>query len=154
MSHDAFMKEAIAEALNAEAKGEVPVGAIIVHEGNIIGRGHNLRESTQDPTAHAEMIALCDAAKTLKSWRILNAQLYVTLEPCPMCAGALVNSRINTVVWGCADPKAGATETLYQLGDDDRLNHKFESVGGVLEEECAALLSNFFKKLRENPRKK
>jgi tRNA(adenine34) deaminase len=143
-----WMTEAIAEAKRAEARGEVPVGAVIVHEELVIGRGHNLRESAQDPTAHAEMIALREAAAHLGSWRILDSTLYVTLEPCPMCAGALVNARVPRVVWGCDDPKAGATRTLYKLGDDPRLNHRFESVPGVLDTECAALLRGFFANIR------
>ena len=110
------MQAAIAEARLAEAKGEVPVGAVIVHEGQVIGRGHNERESSQDPTTHAEMIAIREAAQALGSWRLIDTALYVTLEPCPMCAGALVNARVPRVVWGCDDPKAGATRTLYNIG--------------------------------------
>ncbi|HSN84155.1 MAG TPA: nucleoside deaminase, partial [Polyangiales bacterium] len=121
-----WMREAIAEARLAEARGEVPVGAVIVHEGRIIGRGHNERESQQDPTAHAEMIAIRQAARALGSWRLIDTVLYVTLAPCPMCAGALVNARVPRVVWRCDDPKAGATQTLYTIGSDPRLNHRFE----------------------------
>jgi tRNA(adenine34) deaminase len=142
------MQEAIAEARLAEAKGEVPVGAVIVHEGKIIGRGHNERESSQDPTAHAEMIAIRKAAKQLGSWRLIDSALYVTLEPCPMCAGALVNARVPRVVWGCDDPKAGATRTLYNIGTDARLNHRFECAPGVLRDECSELLSRFFVAIR------
>ena len=149
-----WMRAAIAEARLAEAEGEVPVGAMIVHEGRIIGRGRNQRESTQDPTAHAEMIALREAAHALGSWRLLDTALYVTLEPCPMCAGALVNARVPRVVWGCDDPKAGATQTLYTIGNDERLNHQFECVPGVLGNECSSLLSQFFAAIRakNNPR--
>lgn len=143
-----WMREAIAEARLAEGKGEVPVGAVIVHEGHIIGRGHNLRELSQDPTTHAEMIAIRQAAEALGSWRLIDTTLYVTLEPCPMCAGALVNGRVPRVVWGCNDPKAGATETLYTIGSDPRLNHRFECVPGVLGDECSALLSGFFAAIR------
>lgn len=143
-----WMREAMQEARAASAQGEVPVGAVIVFEERIIGRGHNLRESSQDPTAHAEMIALRQAAEALGSWRVLDTSLYVTLEPCPMCAGALVNARVPRVVWGCDDPKAGATRTLYTLGDDPRLNHRFESVPGVLGQECASLLTGFFSGIR------
>ncbi len=143
-----FIREAIKEARVAEGKGEVPVGAVIVHEGRVVGRGHNLRESSQDPTAHAEMIALRQAASELGSWRVIDATVFVTLEPCPMCAGALVNARVGRVVWGCDDPKAGATRTLYTIGNDPRLNHRFEAVGGVLRDECAALLCEFFAALR------
>jgi tRNA(adenine34) deaminase len=147
-SDERWMREAMAEARLAEAEGEVPVGAVIVHEGAIIGRGHNRRETTQDPTAHAEMIALREAAEALGSWRLIDSTLFVTLEPCPMCAGALVNARIPRVVWGCDDPKAGATRTLYAIGSDARLNHRFECVPGVLSEECGALLTRFFGAIR------
>jgi tRNA(adenine34) deaminase len=143
-----WMRAAIAEAKLAEGKGEVPVGAVIVHEGDIIGRGHNLRELSQDPTTHAEMIAIRQAAEALGSWRLIDTALYVTLEPCPMCAGALVNARVPRVVWGCNDPKAGATETLYTIGSDPRLNHRFECVPGVLREECSELLTRFFAAIR------
>ena len=145
---DQWMRAAIAEARLAEAKGEVPVGAVIVHEGHIIGRGHNEREASQDPTQHAEMIAIRDAAKRLGSWRLIDTALYVTLEPCPMCAGALVNARVPRVVWGCDDPKAGATRTLYNIGSDARLNHTFECVPGVLGDACSMLLSEFFAAIR------
>ena len=143
-----WMRAAIAEGRLAEAEGEVPVGAVIVHAGEIIGRGRNLRETTQDPTAHAEMIALREAAHALGSWRLIDTSLYVTLEPCPMCAGALVNARVPKVVWGCDDPKAGATQTLYTIGSDARLNHRFECVPGVLGDECGALLTQFFGTIR------
>ncbi len=143
-----WMRAAIDEAKLAEGKGEVPVGAVIVHDGKIIARGHNLRELSQDPTTHAEMIAIREAAEALGSWRLIDTALYVTLEPCPMCAGALVNARVPRVVWGCNDPKAGATETLYTIGSDPRLNHRFECVSGVLEDECSGLLSGFFAAIR------
>jgi tRNA(adenine34) deaminase len=152
-----WMQAAIAEARLAEAEGEVPVGAVLVCDEQIIGRGHNERESSQDPTQHAEMIAIRQAAKHLGSWRLIDTALYVTLEPCPMCAGALVNARVPRVVWGCDDPKAGATKTLYNIGSDARLNHSFECVPGVLGETCSALLSEFFSAIRaknkpRNPR--
>lgn len=143
-----WMREAIAEARLAEGKEEVPVGAVIVHDGKVIGRGHNERELSQDPTTHAEMIAIRQAAKALGSWRLIDTTLYVTLEPCPMCAGALVNARVPRVVWGCNDPKAGATETLYTIGSDPRLNHRFECVPGILGDECSALLTGFFAAIR------
>ena len=143
-----WMREAIAEARLAEDKGEVPVGAVVVHDGRIVGRGQNERELSQDPTAHAEMTAIREAAEALGSWRLIDTTLYVTLEPCPMCAGALVNARVPRVVWGCSDPKAGATETLYTIGSDPRLNHRFECVPGVLADECSALLSSFFAAIR------
>ena len=152
MSHstedEAWMREAIAEARRAEARGEVPVGAVVVHEGAIIARGRNEREISQDPTTHAEMIAVREAARVLGSWRLIDTTLYVTLEPCPMCAGALVNARVPRVVWGCSDPKAGATETLYTIGSDPRLNHRFECVPGVLANECSELLTGFFAAIR------
>ena len=147
-AYELWMRSAIAEARLAEAEGEVPVGAVIVHNGEIIGRGHNERESSQDPTRHAEMIAIQEAAKKLGSWRLIDTTLYVTLEPCPMCAGALVNARVPRVVWGCDDPKAGATRTLYEIGTDARLNHRFECVPGVLDEACSALLTEFFGAIR------
>lgn len=149
-----WMQAAITEARRGEARGEVPVGAVIVYEGQIIGRGHNEREASQDPTTHAEMTAIRQAAKRLGSWRLIDTTLYVTLEPCPMCAGALVNARVPRVVWGCDDPKAGATRSLYNIGTDARLNHRFECVPGVLEEACAALLTEFFVAIRAktNPR--
>lgn len=144
-----FMREAIAEAKRAEARGEVPVGAVVVKDGEIVGRGHNLRETAQDPTAHAELIAVRAAALYLESWRLVGCTVYVTLEPCPMCAGMLVNARVPRVVWGADDPKAGATCSLYRIGDDERLNHRFESVSGVLADECAQLLKDFFSAIRE-----
>lgn len=143
-----WMQAAISEARLAQSKGEVPVGAIIVHDGQVIGRGHNERESSQDPTTHAEMIAIREAAQALGSWRLIDTSIYVTLEPCPMCAGALVNARVPRVVWGCDDPKAGATRTLYEIGSDSRLNHRFECVPGVLDEACASLLTEFFGAIR------
>jgi len=143
-----WMREAIAEARRAEAHGEVPVGAVLVADGAIIARGHNLRERAQDPTAHAELIALKAAAARSRTWRLSGVTVYVTLEPCPMCAGALVNARVDRVVWGAADPKAGATETLYSIGSDERLNHRFEVCAGVLADECGSLLTDFFRRIR------
>lgn len=147
-NNEHWMRAAIAEALLAGSKGEVPVGAVVVYEGEIIGSGHNLRELSQDPTSHAEMIAIREAAKSIGSWRLIDTALYVTLEPCPMCAGALVNARVPRVIWGCSDPKAGATETLYTIGSDSRLNHRFECIPGVLAGECSALLTEFFAAIR------
>jgi tRNA(adenine34) deaminase len=147
--HDeAFMREALAEAEAAEREGEVPVGCVIVHEGRIVGRGHNLREATQDPTTHAEILAIREAARTLGSWRLSSCEVYVTLEPCPMCAGALVNARVDRVVFSTEDPKAGATVTLYGIGADPRLNHRFVQTTGVLREEGAGLLKRFFGRIR------
>ena len=143
-----FMKHALREALNAYEDDEVPVGAVIVKDGRIIGRGHNLREKLHDPTAHAEMIALTAAAEGLGDWRLEDCEIYVTLEPCPMCAGALVNSRIKRLVYGASDPKAGACGTLYNLVEDERLNHMVEVVSGVMAEDSAVLLREFFRARR------
>src|SRR5262245_27352249 len=128
------MREAIAEARKAIAIDEVPIGCVVVHEptGAIIGRGYNRRETDADPTAHAEMIALREAARQLSHWRLLDCLLVVTLEPCPMCAGAIVNARVPKLIYGCDDPKAGAVRTLYELCEDARLNHRVEVVSGVL----------------------
>lgn len=149
---ESFMREAMREADAAAAVGEVPVGAVAVYRGEIVARGRNARERAQDPTAHAELIALRAAAHRLRSFRLSEVTLYVTLEPCPMCAGALVNARVGRVVYGCHDPKAGACVSLYRIGQDERLNHRFELRHGVLADECAAQLSNFFRELRKNPR--
>jgi tRNA(adenine34) deaminase len=143
-----FMREAMIEADLAAAEGDVPVGCVLVFEGSILARAHNFRQRAQDPTAHAEMIAIREAAQKLGSFRLLDVTAYVTLEPCPMCAGALVNARVPRVVYGCDDPKAGATRSLYNIGSDARLNHRFELVPGVLGEECAKQLSGFFEALR------
>ena len=142
------MKEALAEAEKAAALGEVPVGCVIVIDGKIVGRGGNRRESAHDPTAHAEIIAIREAAQAISGWRLVGSTLYVTQEPCPMCAGALVNARVERLVFGCDNPKAGAVKTLYQLVEDPRLNHRMTVTGGVLAAECGALMSDFFKKLR------
>ena len=147
------MREALAEAAEAEARGEVPVGSVFVRAGAILSRGHNLREAAQDPTAHAELIALRAAAARLGTWRLSGVTAYVTLEPCPMCAGALVNARVDRVVYGATDPKAGATETLYAIGSDARLNHRFELVSGVLAEECGDALTRFFQRIRASRRR-
>lgn len=149
-----FMREAMAEAELARGRGEVPVGCVLVRDGEIIARGHNLRECSQDPTAHAEMIAVRAASSRLRSFRLEGVTVYVTLEPCPMCAGALVGSRVARVVYGCDDPKAGATRTLYEIGSDSRLNHRFELSPGVLAEECSEQLTSFFVALREKRRAK
>lgn len=148
-SHDYWMARAIAEARKAEAKAEVPIGCVIVRDGRIIARGHNLRETSQDPAAHAELIAIRKAARKLDSWRLLDTTLYVTLEPCTMCMGAIILSRIPAVVFGCYDPKGGAAGSLYDLSNDPRLNHTVELVPKVLEQECSGMLSRFFAALRE-----
>jgi len=142
------MRSALREARRALEDEEVPVGAIVVHEGRVIGRAFNQRERLRDPTAHAEMIAITQAAAALESWRLDGATLYVTLEPCLMCAGAIVNARIPRVVYGAKDERFGACGSLYQVGSDARLNHRFEVVGGVLAEECGALLQAFFQPRR------
>jgi tRNA(adenine34) deaminase len=143
-----FMAFALAEAERAAATDEVPIGAVIVRDGQILAAAHNQREQLRDPTAHAEMIAITQAAAALDSWRLENCTLYVTLEPCPMCAGAIVQSRVKRVVYGAEDPKAGAVKSLYQLLEDPRLNHRAEVVAGVLAEECGRLLSQFFQQKR------
>ena len=142
------MRGAIAQAGIAEENGDVPIGAVIVHENQIIAKAYNQREQLNDPTAHAEIIALTQAAAALESWRLEGCTIYVTLEPCCMCAGALVLARMNRLVYGCDDPKAGALSTLYQIGSDSRLNHRFKLVKGVLEQDCAAILSGFFEQIR------
>ena len=139
-----FMRAAIGEALSARDNGEVPIGAVIVRDGRIIGRGHNQRERLNDPTAHAEMIALTAAASAVGTWRLEDCTIYVTLEPCTMCAGALVLSRIQRLVYGPADPKAGACESLFSIPTDERLNHRIDVASGVLADEGARLLREFF----------
>lgn len=148
--YEAWMEEAIAEAGKARLLGEVPIGAVLVHEGIIVGRGHNLRETTADPTAHAEIIAIRAASETLGAWRLSGCTLYVTLEPCPMCAGAIVQARIPLVVYGTPDPKAGCAGTLMNLLQEPRFNHRTELVTDILREDCAALLTDFFRSLRLN----
>jgi tRNA(adenine34) deaminase len=143
------MRLALAEAQRAAADDEVPVGAVIVHQQRVIASAHNQRESLRDPTAHAEMIAITQAAQALGSWRLEDCCLYVTLEPCPMCAGAIVQARIPWVVYGAADPKAGAVESLYRLLDDARLNHRCQIISGLLAEPCGAILAQFFRAKRE-----
>jgi tRNA(adenine34) deaminase len=149
MMHEAFMRLAIGEARRALAEDEVPVGAVIVHEGRVIAAAHNQREQLRDPTAHAEMIAITQAAAELESWRLEGCTLYVTLEPCPMCAGAIVQARIPRVVYGATDPKAGAVQSLFELLGDKRLNHQAEVVAGVLAAGCGELLSQFFQRQRK-----
>ncbi len=146
------MQLALDEADRAEQRGEVPVGCVITHGDQVIARGHNLRETSQDPTSHAELIALRAAAARLGSWRLIDCTLYVTLEPCAMCAGALVHSRVTRVVYGCDDPKAGAVRSLYAIGVDGKLNHRFELTSGVLGETCSTRLSAFFRAIRSSSR--
>lgn len=150
--HRYWMLRALAEARKAEEKAEVPIGCVIVRNGKIIARGHNLRESSQDPSAHAELLAIRKAARKLGSWRLLDTTLYVTLEPCTMCMGAIILSRIPTVVFGCYDPKGGAAGSLYDLSSDPRLNHRVELLPRIMESECSGMLSDFFSKLRKRKR--
>jgi tRNA(adenine34) deaminase len=148
------MKEAIKLAKKAEEIGEVPIGALIVHEDKIIGTGYNLRETNQRSTDHAEIIAINEACEKLGTWRLEDSTLYVTLEPCPMCAGAIVQSRIKRVVFGANDPKGGCVGTIYNLLNEDKFNHKSLITSGVLADECGDLLSGFFKELRNKKRNK
>ncbi|WP_077329887.1 tRNA adenosine(34) deaminase TadA [Virgibacillus siamensis] len=143
------MRQAIDEAVKAKEIGEVPIGAVITCEGEVIGSGHNVRETSQMTLSHAELIAIKEANKTIGSWRLEDCTLYVTLEPCPMCAGAIVQSRIKRVVYGAPDPKAGCAGTLMNLLDEERFNHRAELTAGVLKEECGSLLTDFFKELRQ-----
>lgn len=143
-----FMMMALEEAERAYQKGEVPVGAVVIRDGAILGKACNLRETTRDPSAHAEVLAMRSATTAFDSWRLLGLTLYVTKEPCIMCAGAIVNARISRLVYGCKDKKAGGVDSLYRILSDSRLNHQVEVVSGVLEGECAALLQRFFRERR------
>lgn len=143
-----WMRLALEEARQAAAADEVPVGAVVVAGGHVIASAHNQREQLRDPTAHAEMIALTQAAAALGSWRLEGCTLYVTLEPCPMCAGAILQARVPRVVWGAPDPKAGAVVSLYRLFEDQRLNHRVEHTGHVLADECGRVLTEFFRAKR------
>ncbi|HST54354.1 MAG TPA: tRNA adenosine(34) deaminase TadA [Solirubrobacteraceae bacterium] len=139
-----FMRLALREAERASEHGDVPIGAVVVRDGELVGSGHNERELRQDPTAHAELIALREAARAVGSWRVLDAVLYVTLEPCSMCAGAIVLARVPRVVFGARDPKAGACGSVLDVLGEQRLNHRPEVAGGLLGAECGSLLSGFF----------
>lgn len=143
-----YIKAAMAAAEIAEENGDVPIGAIVVHENKIIARAYNQREQLCDPTAHAEIIALGQAASVMETWRLIGCTMYVTLEPCCMCAGALVLSRIDRLVYGCDDPKTGAVKTLYNICNDQRLNHRVEVTSGVLADQCSQQLSRFFRRRR------
>jgi len=147
------MRAALVEARAAHEDGDVPIGAVVVRAGRIIGRGHNQREKLNDPTAHAETVAISAAAAEVGSWRLENCALYVTLEPCAMCAGAIVLSRMERLVFGAIDPKAGACVSLYKITSDPRLNHRVPHVSGVLGDECAALLRDFFAEQRAKGKK-
>jgi len=149
MTHQRWMRLALDEARQAAEEDEVPVGALVVASGRVIASAHNQREQLADPTAHAEMIALTQASAAINSWRLEQCVLYVTLEPCPMCAGAILQARVPVVIWGAADPKAGAVESLYRLFDDPRLNHRVDHVGRVLEADCGRLLTEFFREKRQ-----
>ncbi|HML75660.1 MAG TPA: tRNA adenosine(34) deaminase TadA [Anaerohalosphaeraceae bacterium] len=143
-----YMRMAIDQAYIAEENGDVPIGAVIVHENRVIARAHNQRQLLNDPTAHAEMIALTQASEAVGNWRLHGCTIYVTLEPCPMCAGALVLARVDRLVFGTDDPKAGACGSLYNIVQDGRLNHRLEIVSGVLQEDCRYQLQAFFQRRR------
>lgn len=143
-----FMQLAIHHAALAPTAGEVPIAALLVHDGNILASAHNLRETLRDPTAHAEMIVIRQAAEQLRTWRLTETTLYVTLEPCPMCAGAIVQSRIPRLIFGAWDPKAGACGSIFDITSERRLNHRVDVTGGILEQESQTLLQNFFRAKR------
>jgi tRNA(Arg) A34 adenosine deaminase TadA len=145
-----YMRMAIDAALVAEENGDVPIGTVIVHEGRVIAKAYNQREQLKDPTAHAEIIALTQAAAALGMWRLHGGTIYVTLEPCPMCAGALVLARLDRLVYGCPDPKTGACGSLYDIVRDGRLNHRLEVTAGILADDCTRLLQGFFRQRRRN----
>ncbi|WP_077369324.1 tRNA adenosine(34) deaminase TadA [Anaerosalibacter sp. Marseille-P3206] len=145
-----FMKIALEEAYKAYSTLEVPVGAIVVHKGKIIGRGYNLRETLKDPTAHAEMIAIKEASEYLGGWRLIDCTMYVTIEPCPMCAGAIMNSRIDRLIIGARDHKMGCCGTVLDLTNNPSFNHKVQVTFGVLEEECSSIMKQFFSQLRKS----
>ncbi|HUE73816.1 MAG TPA: tRNA adenosine(34) deaminase TadA [Pirellulaceae bacterium] len=148
MTHDHYMRAALSEAKAARDEDEVPIGAVIVRDGRVIAAGHNQRQTLKDPTAHAEMIAITQASASVGDWRLEDCTLYVTLEPCPMCCGAILQARIPVVVYGAADPKAGAAESLFRLLSDNRLNHRCQLVPGVLADECGQMLTAFFQAQR------
>lgn len=151
--HQMYMQMALQQAEQAARSDEVPVGAVIIREGSIIAAAHNQREMLRDPTAHAEMIAITQAAEAVGGWRLEDCILYVTLEPCPMCAGAILQARIPVVVYGAADPKAGAVASLYEMLNDNRLNHRCEVVSGVLQDRCGQILTEFFRQRRAEGKK-
>jgi len=146
---ESYMRVALDEARAAAAAGEIPVGAIVVANGAVLARAHNLREERQSALAHAEILAIETASARLKSWRLEECTIYVTLEPCIMCVGAILQARIARLVFGCLDPKAGAVESLYRLCEDTRLNHRLPVTGGILTEDCSRILSDFFSDLRK-----
>jgi tRNA(adenine34) deaminase len=144
-----YMEQALIEAQKAYEQDEVPIGAVVVKDGKIIGRGHNLRETHKDPTLHAEIIALRQASQWLGGWRLSGCELYVTIEPCPMCAGAMIQARIDRLVFGARDEKAGCAGTMYNLVQDSRFNHRMDVVEGVLEDECRQIMGDFFRQKRK-----
>lgn len=148
-----YMQMAIDEAMKAQALGEVPIGAIIVYQDQVIARAHNLRETTQNAVTHAELSAIQEACKAIDSWRLEDTTLYVTLEPCPMCAGAILQSRVPRVVYGARDPKGGCVDSLYRLLNDPRFNHECDVTEGVLGDECGEILTAFFRAIRERKKK-
>lgn len=152
MEHERFMREALQEAEVAQSKGEVPIGCVIVRDGEVIARGHNLRESLNDPTAHAEILAIRAAGQVLNDWRMIGCTLYVTIEPCPMCAGALLQSRVEHVVFGATDPKAWADRSLREIVQNPGLNHRMEVTEGVLAPACSQIMKEFFRAKRRAPR--
>ena len=154
-THEEYMQLALEEARKAAALGEIPIGAVLVHEGEVVARAHNMRETWQDGTAHAEIIVMQKGCKKLGRWRLSGCALYVTVEPCPMCSGAIVNSRIDTVVYGCPDVKAGGAESIFNIITNPNLNHTATVISGVCEEACAQVMKDFFKRRRsENKAKK
>jgi len=148
-SDEYFMKQALLQAELAFEENEVPIGAVVVHENRIIGRAHNQREQLNDPTAHAEVLALTQASAALGTWRLTGATMYVTLEPCPMCAGALVNARVDRLVYGADDTKAGACGTLWNLVQSEKLNHRMQVIRGLMADECRDILQEFFRRKRD-----
>lgn len=149
----AYMREALYEAKRAQVIGEVPIGCVIVLDGEIIGRGHNLREHSQDATMHAEMLAIQEANNKVASWRLVDAQLFVTIEPCPMCSGAIINSRISEVYYGAPDPKAGTVGSLMNLLTDERFNHQAAVESGILKDDCRQIMQDFFRNIRRKRKK-
>lgn len=154
MNHSQYMRAALAEADKAYALGEVPIGAVVVLGDKIIGRGHNLRETLLDSTAHAEIIAMREAARFIGDWRLDGATVYCTVEPCPMCAGAMIQFRVQTLVYGAPDPKAGAVDSIMDVLREPRFNHQVAVVSGVMEEECRDIIQRFFRELRKNKKDK
>ncbi|KRN88475.1 cytosine adenosine deaminase [Ligilactobacillus ceti DSM 22408] len=150
---EAYMREALYEAKRAQVIGEVPIGCVIVLDGEIIGRGHNLREHSQDATMHAEMLAIQEANNKVASWRLVDAQLFVTIEPCPMCSGAIINSRISEVYYGAPDPKAGTVGSLMNLLTDERFNHQAAVESGILKDDCRQIMQDFFRNIRRKRKK-